>query len=110
MYVSDFKEYLNRHGIQCTTNELCHLFSPYVESQRFVTSSEFASFANNLKMIDEYSIVTAFPETFGVSTHIELPEREPEPSDLEGSCLRRNHAVSANLCQLPAYYALLNMS
>ena len=56
MSVSTFKEYLNRHGIQCTIIELWYLLSPYAQSPQFVSSSKFTSFANSLKKLDEHRI------------------------------------------------------
>ena len=110
MSVSTFKEYLNRHGIQCTIIELWYLLSPYAQSPQFVSSSKFTSFANSLKKLDEHRIISAFPETFGVSTRIERTDRGVGPSGLGNPRIRRNYAVSANLYQLSAYYDRISMN
>ena len=110
MSVSTFKEYLNRHGIQCTTIELWYLLSPYAQSPQFVSSSKFTSFANSLKKLDEHRIISAFPETFGVSTRIERVDRNAGSLSQGNSRIRRNYPVSTNLYQLPAYYDWLSMN
>ena len=110
MSVSTFKEYLNRHGIQCTIIELWYLLSPYAQSPQFVSSSKFTSFANSLKKVDEHRIATAFPETFGVSTHIERVDGNAGSLSQGNPRIRRNYPVSTNLYQLPAYYDWLSMN
>lgn len=110
MSVSTFKEYLNHHGIQCTTIELWYLLSPYAQSLQFISSSEFTSFANSMKKVDEHRITTAFPETFGVSTRMERDGRNAGSLGLENPRMPRNYPVSRNLSQLPAYYDWLSMN
>ena len=110
VYVADLESYLCHHGIQCTVNQLCQLLSSHIESSHFITFDEFDAFAKHLKNVDDFHIVNAFPKTFGVSTRIESSGKQEESDVAAGSCMRRTHAVSSNLCQLPAYYSLLNMS
>lgn len=75
-----------------------------------VSYSEFTSFANSLKKVDEHRIAPAFPETFDVSTHIEGDDRDAGSSSLEEPRMRRNYAVSKNLSQLSAYYNGISMN
>lgn len=110
MSVSTFTRYLNQHGILCTTFQLNYLFSPHVQSPQFVSYSEFAPFADSLKKVDEYHITAAFPETFGVSTRIEIVDRDAGSLSLEKSRMRRNYAVSRNLSKLPEYFNRLSMN
>lgn len=91
-------------------NQLCQLLSSYLESAHFISFDELDAFAKDLKNIDDYHIVSAFPKTFGVCTHIESSGKQKDSEVTPDSSIRRTHAVSSNLCQLPAYYSLLNMS
>lgn len=119
LYISDFYDYLIKHEVSCSFNQLIRLLKPYGTSMVYLTIEEFQKFINHLTGIQTSDkLVEAFPQTFGYSTRISLTK------DTNKYCneiirimnsvgeygLHRTASVAQNLNSLPLYRLMLTLN
>ena len=119
LYMSDFYDYLIKHEVSCSFNQLIRLLKPYGTSMVYLTIEEFQKFINHLTGIQTSDkLVEAFPQTFGYSTRISLTK------DTNRYCneiirimnsvgeygLHRTASVAQNLNSLPLYRLMLTLN
>ena len=119
LYISDLYDYLIKHQVVCSYNQLILLLKPYGTSMVYLTIEEFQKFINDLTSIQiSDKLVEAFPQTFGYSTRISLTkdttkyihEMKRIINSVGEYGLHRTASVAQNLNSLPLYRLMLTLN
>lgn len=122
LYISDFHEYLIRHNVSCSLNQLILLLKPYCSISAQMKLNEFRLFISEISSSQtSVKLVEAFPNTFGYTTRISMKSSNDESVkrylldssmmySVGTSKLHRTPSVAQNLNNLPLYRLMLNMN
>ena len=116
LYLYDFLDYLHKHKVTCSLNQLSLILKPYLGSNATLTLENFQLFAKDITSSQANGkLVQAFPDTFGYSMHISIDygqkeiidqSQQQEEEEEEGT-MRRVPSVAQNLNNLPIYKFML---